>query len=248
MTPSPFVASHRRASAPPDTRLYAVGDIHGRRDLLDRLLALVEADARRSSAARKLLVFLGDYIDRGDQSRQVIELLADKPARWEGFEWVCLKGNHEDALLRFLAGRPTAGALWMHNGGWPTVQSYAADLVNPFDLPALREVMIAALPAAHRGFLESLALWRVEGDYCLVHAGLRPGVALEAQDPADLLWIREDFLAWPERHGRIVVHGHTPARTPELKANRIGIDTGAFVTGRLTALVAEGAELDFLST
>jgi serine/threonine protein phosphatase 1 len=234
---------------PPGTRLYVVGDIHGCKVLLDQLLAGIVEDAAGSAAARRVVVFLGDYIDRGPDARQVVDtLMAGPPASWPGFQWVCLKGNHEDAMLRFLADQP-GGAAWLVNGGISTAESYLREEPgDSFDWAGLRRHMSHALPETHRVFLSGLPLWHIEGDYCLVHAGLKPRIPLEAQSPADLLWIRDEFLASPVDHGRLVVHGHTPTWSPDVRPNRIGIDTAAFATGRLTALVAEGDEAFFLST
>jgi serine/threonine protein phosphatase 1 len=251
MSESAIFDLKRTVLAPVGTRLYAVGDLHGRKDLLDRMLTLILADARGSQAGRRVIVFLGDYVDRGPQSRQVVDtLVAGPPAspQWAGFRWVCLKGNHEDAMLGFLDDIES-GPRWFANGGLATIESYVGDLsIDRLQLPGLQALLQASLPPSHRAFLEGLPLHHCEGDYLFVHAGLRPGVPLEAQEPNDLLWIRGEFLTSPADHGKLVVHGHTITRTPELRRNRIGIDTGAFYTGRLTCLVAEGAKRKFLST
>ncbi len=246
-----FISRTRPALAPPGTRLYAVGDVHGRCDLLERLLGTIQRDAQRSRAARRVIVFLGDYVDRGSQSRDVVELLcAGPPAtpQWAGFRWVCLRGNHEDAMLSFLDDL-SAGPSWLANGGLATIESYADTAwLDIDDLPALQVLLRRSLPDEHRAFLENLAYRHVEGDYYLVHAGVRPGVDLESQRPQDLMWIRNEFLSSDADHGKLVVHGHTIAAAPQVRPNRIGIDTGAYYSGRLTALVIEGAEKSFLST
>jgi serine/threonine protein phosphatase 1 len=244
--------SLQRGRTPPETRLYAVGDLHGRMDLLERMLGLIADDARPSPAPRKVVVFLGDYIDRGPDSRAVVETLRAGPppgADWDGFVWHALLGNHEAMLLRFLEDVDVATA-WLSgsNGGLATLQSYIGELPQPSGLRALQSALARALPPAHRRFLSSLPLFHEEGGYFFVHAGVRPGVPLVHQQRQDMLWIRGEFLGSTVDYGKVVVHGHTITPLPEERANRIGIDTGAFFTGRLTALVAEGDWRGFLYT
>lgn len=244
----------KNREAPVGTRIYAIGDIHGRHDLLVRLLDLVARDAEAAGAARNKVVFLGDYIDRGPKSRDVVELLLRGPAQrpeWRNQEWICLKGNHEEAMLDFLA-EGVSGPGWLLNGGLACAASYCGQL-PPFEpgalpLNRLREALLAALPDSHRAFLARLPYFHIEGDYLFVHAGLRPGLRLEEQSPADMMWIREEFLSSPLEHGHLVVHGHTISALPDIRPNRIGIDTGAFATGRLTALVVQGSLKSFLNT
>jgi len=238
--------------APPGMRIYAIGDLHGRKDLLDRMLRLVADDARLCGAARKLLVFLGDYVDRGPDSRAVVETVSAGPppgSDWAGFRWVALAGNHEAMMQGFLED-PESVAVWLSgsNGGIATLQSYIGELPQPSGLRALQAALIKAVPPAHRRFLSSLTLSHEEGGYFFVHAGVRPGVPLAHQQRQDMLWIRGEFLGSAEDYGKLVVHGHTITTLPEERPNRIGIDTGAFFTGRLTALVAEGDWHGFLST
>lgn len=234
---------------PPGCRVYAVGDIHGRADLLDRLLARLEADAGRRRPERVVMVFLGDYVDRGPDSRAVVErLMAGPPAAGAlaGAEWLCLKGNHEQFMVRFLS-EPSVGPAWLWNGGLATVQSYATiPDGQEGDVAALQLLLSRALPPAHLRFLSRLPLLHVEGDYVFVHAGIRPGVALDDQDPTDLMWIRDDFLFDPTPLEKVVVHGHTVVPVPEIRPNRIDIDTGAYASGLLTALVLEGSERRFI--
>ncbi len=212
---------------------------------------MIVADARKSQAERRLIVFLGDYIDRGPEAPGVIDILRAGPpptAEWRGFRWICLKGNHEEALLRFLDGVEGAGP-WLSNGGRATIEGYAAG--ESFDLQdhrALQALLLRRIPASHRAFLADLPLTHSEGGYFFVHAGVRPGIALAEQDRGDLLWIRGAFLDSSCPYGKVVVHGHSIVRTPDVRPNRIGIDTGAYYTGRLTALVAEGKSRGFLST
>lgn len=234
-------------SAPPDSVIYAIGDIHGERGKLDLLHSMIRADARGRDAARKVAVYLGDYIDRGPDCPGVIESLTGDPL--PGFEAIFLKGNHEEFLLNFLeTGDSSSG--WLHNGGLKTLEEYGVgvrghSLWRP-ESGELRDALEENLPAPHRRFLEGLALYHVEGDYLFVHAGIRPGHALEDQTAADMLWIRNRFLDSDEDHGFMVVHGHTPRDFPEIRPNRIGIDTGACYDGKLTALVLEGEKRDFL--
>lgn len=235
---------------PAGTRLYAVGDIHGRDDLLAELQARIAADAEGSRARRPVLLYIGDYIDRGPDSKAVLDRLVDRPLA--GFETIHLMGNHEALALEFLED-PGVGPLWFSNGGDATLLSYGVDPLQragPARAPyrALRDAFAAALPERHLAFLRGLRLSHAEGDYLFVHAGIRPGVPLERQSPEDLLWIRREFLDSEADHGKVVVHGHSIARQPERRPNRIGIDTGAFATGRLTALVLEGTEAGFLQT
>ncbi len=247
----PAPASPESASAPrcPDgMRIYAIGDIHGRDDLLVRLHELIRKDARERLGPSPTVVYLGDYVDRGPGSFEVIDLLVHEPLA--GFTSVTLKGNHEDMMLAFLDGPPGLG--WLFNGGIATLASYGVTAAGPMiylaDLDAVRSDLLAAVPPAHLRFLLGLEMMHVAGDYAFVHAGVRPGVELAAQKPADLMWIRDKFLRSRKDFGKVVVHGHTIADEPEISANRIGIDTGAFASDRLTCLVLEGSERRFLHT
>lgn len=247
--PSTQPAWSTGARVPDGHRVYAIGDIHGRCDLLLQLHRKIVADVRaRPGPTRRTLVYLGDYIDRGASSFDVLDVLIHAPL--EGFERVHLRGNHEDLMLRFLSGRHDA--IWLHNGGDATLASYGLlaswMVAQPSEMLALRDRLHAAMPSSHLAFLQALRLWHVSGDYYLVHAGVRPGVPLDRQRPADLVWIREPFLLSDDDFGKRVVHGHTITSEPDVRANRIGIDTGAFCTGRLTCLVLEGTNVGFLST
>ncbi len=234
-----------RPTVPEGTCVYAVGDIHGRLDLLTTLHGMIERDAARRAAERRVLIYLGDYVDRGPDSRGVIDLLCTAPL--PGFETVHLIGNHEAYLLHFLDD-PDVATIWFYNGGDRTLESYGVHVVDESRtaLPALQAAFREALPKAHLDFLRRLLSSRVEGDYAFVHAGILPGLPLAEQRPEDMMWIREEFLYSPVRHDHVVVHGHSISWRPEVRRNRIGIDTGAFVSGVLTALVLEGAERDFL--
>ncbi len=242
------------AAVPPGARVYAVGDCHGCLAALRELRAAIVADSARADASgpcasRRVVVYLGDYIDRGPDSCGVIDLLIGEPL--VGFETIHLMGNHEAFLRDFLDGEDIIAA-WTMNGGDETLRSYGLDVAalnGPWpggDAPALRDALTAAMPESHRAFLDGLALSHIEGDYYFVHAGVRPGVPLERQGEHERLWIREPFLGSTADHGKVVVHGHSAAREPEVLANRIGIDTGACYGGKLTALVLVGDRHGFL--
>lgn len=237
------------AQVPEDMRLYAIGDIHGRDDLLADLLNRIGADARHQPSDRNILIFLGDYIDRGLQSREVLDRLTGDPM--PGFERVFLKGNHEQALLQFLDDA-AFGRTWKYYGGLETLHSYGIKELtlsdDPADFEHARERLEEILPQSHRHFLETLGLTAEFGDYFFTHAGVRPGVSLNRQIEEDLLWIRDDFLESHASFGKIVVHGHTPKEEVVFRRNRIGVDTGAYMTGVLTALVLEGASRRLLQT
>ena len=233
-------------TVPEGTRVYAVGDIHGRVDLLSRLKQFVHEDAYARQAPRNVIVYVGDYIDRGENSAQVIDCLLDEPL--PGFESIHLLGNHEESLVQFL-GDIQVGPAWLAYGGSATLMSYGVALPqSDRDLVRVQGELRAALPARHLDFMRELKLTHVEGDYFFTHAGVRPGVALTAQEPQDLLWIRDVFLSSTADFGKIVVHGHSITDAPDVRRNRIGIDTGAFASGKLTCLVLEGQDLAFLQT
>ncbi len=232
---------------PDGTVVYAIGDVHGCLDLLRTLQQEIVEDMARRKAVRRVVVYLGDYIDRGQDPRGVIEQLTTRPL--SGCESVHLMGNHDRWLLDFLDDA-SQGQAWLTNGARATLASYGVRDVAGGTLGArlqgLRDRLDKALPAHHRAFFKGLRYSHVEGDYFFAHAGVRPGVPLESQDPEDLLWIREDFLYSDEDFGKVIVHGHTPTHSPEEYRNRIAIDTGAFMTSRLTAVALEGAKRRFL--
>ena len=233
-------------AVPPNCRIYAVGDIHGRSDLLDRIVHLIRDDVA-AHPKETILVFIGDYVDRGADSKGVITRLLDLKRE---FTVHFLKGNHDEVLLDFL-NDPRAYRVWCEFGAVETLLSYGVrpPLSEGDDaLIDARDRFARALPQSHRAFLEALSLSFEIGDYFFAHAGIRPGVPFENQQPNDLLWIREEFLTSTADFGKVVVHGHTPTRTPTRKSNRIGIDTGAYSTGRLTAAVFEGKDCRFLQT
>jgi serine/threonine protein phosphatase 1 len=230
-----------------DQRLYVIGDIHGRSDLLDCLIGEIERDLHSNPAGECIAVTLGDYIDRGPDSRGVLDRLARNPFP---IPYVALKGNHEQLLETFLR-EPEIISHWRQLGGIETLRSYGI-AVEP--LAAERHcvqaaaALRAALPAEHLGFLQRLKLSLDCGEYFLCHAGIRPGIPFEEQRADDLLWIRDEFLMSRSDFGKIVVHGHTPTLEPQVLPNRINIDTCAFATGRLTCLVLDKGKRRFLST
>jgi serine/threonine protein phosphatase 1 len=229
-------------------RAYAIGDIHGRLDLLNELLAKIEAEVASRPSRRTWTVFLGDLIDRGPESAGVIERLRTwRPAHVRP---VFLAGNHEEVFLSILGGNASILPNWLKFGGAECAASYGVDpdLLRRVEDDEAISLLRAKVPRAHREFLESFADTFAFGDYLFVHAGIRPGVAIEEQDPADLRWIRDHFLNDAQDHGCVVVHGHTISRGVDERSNRIGIDTGAYRSGVLTALAIEDSERRYLAT
>lgn len=230
----------RHPRVPDGVRVYAIGDIHGRVDLLEQLLRGIDEDLKQASVPQSIEVFLGDYVDRGPASRQVLDLLIE---REKTHRTIFLKGNHETLLTSFIANPATLGD-WQRIGGLETLMSYGlTPLINVRTQLELAAAFDEALPASHRKFLSDLKPSFTCGDYFFVHAGVRPGIALEKQREADLLWIRHEFLLCEENFGKIVVHGHTPVLQPDIRSNRINIDTGAYATGRLSCLILEADKL-----
>ena len=235
-------------SVPAGHRVYAIGDVHGRDDLLADLLRQIEADNDERPRARTHIIFLGDLIDRGPESRQVIERFSRyAPA---GMTPLFLAGNHEEVLLRLLSGEHEFVESWLKFGGAQCLRSYGVDPTPLLHMASIRaaKIISEAIPAAHVDFLRTFSDTFRIGDYLFVHAGIRPGVALGDQVQADLRWIRKPFLDTIDDHGFVVVHGHTIKDRIDLRHNRIGIDTGAYRSGVLTALGAEATEQWFLQT
>jgi serine/threonine protein phosphatase 1 len=238
----PSVGKKSKPKTPDDTRIYAIGDVHGRADLLRQMFAAIDDSLANYPVKNAVQVLLGDYIDRGPDSRQVIELLI---ARAKQHAMLCLKGNHESVALQFLT-EPAVLSDWRQAGGLNTLVSYGVTPDRRNDPEQQRTLAAAfrrALPDSHLRFLEQLPLSFSSGDFFFVHAGVRPGIPLAEQREQDLLWIRDDFLLHEEDFGKIIVHGHTPAREPEVRPNRINIDTGAYATGRLTCLILQGDQM-----
>lgn len=236
------------ARLPDGLRIYAIGDIHGRLDLLDALMFRIEADERTRGNARTQLVFLGDLIDRGPHSAGVVQRVLE--IQQSGRAARFLMGNHEEVFLKALAGSVEALRFFVKIGGRATILSYGFDEeeYSALDYEALLPALIERVPHAHVEFLRSLEDRISVGDYLFVHAGIRPRVPVEEQTGGDLRWIRSEFLDFRGAHGPIVVHGHTITEEVEERPNRIGIDTGAFASGRLTALGLEGGDRWYLST
>jgi serine/threonine protein phosphatase 1 len=227
-------------------RLYVIGDIHGRLDLLDELIKAIHHDID-IHGADSLTVTLGDYVDRGPNSRGVIDRLLSNP--FPG-DYVPLKGNHEELLETFL-DHPESGNQWRHLGGLETLHSFGilvAPLIRGQQYDQAAEKLRDALSPARRSFLKSLKTSLTVGRFFLCHAGVRPGISLESQSEQDLLWIRDEFLNSEQDFGKLVIHGHTPVEEPDFRSNRINIDTGAFATGRLTCVALEAERCRIIST
>lgn len=242
--PAPPAPVARRL--PDDLRVYAIGDVHGRHDLLEGLLDAIERDhAARPPAARQL-IFLGDLINRGAGSREVIErLMALDPA-----ETLFLTGNHEEVLCQLWRGDDDLASLFHRCEAKSTMVSYgvAPDEYDSWDYGQLAKAVRSHIPESHIAFLESFADRHMLGDYLFVHAGIRPGVPIGVQTSQDMRWIRSEFTGSDHDHGCIVVHGHTIVREPELRSNRIAVDTGAYRSGKLTAVGIEGSDSWFLTS
>lgn len=241
-----FVAG-RRPVLPNGLRIYAFGDIHGRLDLLDNLLARTIEDVSLRPTVRPCFIFLGDYIDRGLSSRETINSLIKLS---ESYECVFLKGNHEQIAVKCLRDRSLFDQ-WMRLGGWETLLSYGVrpdKLIKGKQTVELQAAFHDALPLRHLRFFRDLQSSFTCGDYFFAHAGVKPDVELARQKENDLLWIRDEFLLSSVDFGKIVVHGHTPNEQIDIRPNRINIDTGAFATGRLTCLVIEHDTLSIMDT
>ena len=229
-------------------RAYAIGDIHGRLDLLNLLLERIEEDIAARPRARIFIIFLGDYIDRGADSAGVVERLRTYQPR--DVTTIFLSGNHEEVLLKILAGERGIFPSWLKFGGAECAASYGMDVaaLRRLDEAAAIALLQAKVPRAHREFLENCADTFRFGDYLFVHAGIRPGVGIDEQDRSDLRWIRDPFLSDGKDHGFVVVHGHTIVERVEERTNRIAIDTGAYRTGLLTCLAVEEGERWYLTS
>jgi serine/threonine protein phosphatase 1 len=241
------------ACAPEGVRLYAIADIHGRLDLLDAMLNLISRDYAGRPDVPITLIFLGDYIDRGPDSKGVVDRLTEEFL--EPYTPVFLKGNHEGLLLSFIRD-PYPSLNWLRNGGDAALLSYGVDAEivreaiwgGPEGLALAAQRLREAIPESHLQFYENLKLSCRFGDYFFAHAGVRPDTPLESQSEEDLIWIRHEFLDSRKDFGAVVVHGHTPTRDPQERPNRIGLDTYAVRTGKLTAAGFEGQQRWFLST
>ena len=233
-------------AVPKGHRLYAVGDVHGHDDLLAELLGKIEDDIASRAGAKVTLIFLGDLIDRGPKSAQVVERLRTYHPLGVRVEF--LSGNHEEVLLRILNGEGDLLGDWLRFGGVQCVRSYGLSSSALAKMPVDKAIdkLRSAIPKEHQAFLASFGDTFRAGDYLFVHAGIRPGVPLGEQAQSDLRWIRGPFLDHPGRHEAMVVHGHTIRMEVEEGPGRIGIDTGAYVHGVLTAIGLEGDQRWYL--
>ena len=225
---------------PPGRRVYAIGDIHGCAAQLAALHALIADDLAARPIASALLLHIGDYVDRGVDTKGVIDRLAEG-SLVPGTEMVNLMGNHENTMIEALNGERAAATDWLFTGGRPSLKSYGVDPDSP------RDTWRAQVPASHISFLRELKLMHREGGYVFVHGGVRPGVPLEQQARDDVLRMRQPFLYSEQNFGAVVVHGHSPVKAPVIRHNRIAIDTGAVFGGEMTCLVLEGDRLGFLT-
>jgi serine/threonine protein phosphatase 1 len=235
-----------RARIQDDLRLYVVGDVHGSVDLLEALLAQIDADRLRRPCDQDAVILIGDYIDRGPASREVLDLLISRVGL---HKTVMLKGNHESYLIEFL-DNPAILRDWRQYGGLQTLMSYGLKpSINPDEREQaeLARELNSRLPWSHRALLGALPTSFSVGDFFFAHAGVRPGVPLDSQKDQDLLWIRNDFLVCEDDFGKVVVHGHTPVPEIDIRPNRINIDTGAYATGRLACLNIEGDKVDAMA-
>ena len=238
--------SGKLPAGPEGKRCYAIGDVHGRLDLLQILFAHIATDIASRPQAQTTIVLLGDLIDRGPDSYGVIEFLRKPPDI--GAKLVCLKGNHEEMMLQGMTGNTLSLNKWIAFGGDQCAKSYGIEpgqLIGR-DAATVRLMLESAVPRSHLDFIRQFVNSVRFGDFLLVHAGIRPGVKLEAQTSADLRWIRDDFLGNTRDHGFMVIHGHSVTTDIQHRPNRIGIDTGAYRSGVLTAIRIEGSSVEFL--
>lgn len=246
MTDEPGLVDLSAARAPEGMRLYAIGDVHGCIDQLEEMHRLIADEIARDGPADWRIIHLGDYVDRGPDSKAVLSFLV--AARERDPRNVMIGGNHDVGFLEFL-DEPTPHGLFARFGGAGTAASYGVDLdfSDPVRLERGHAALVKAMPRSHVEFLLSLRFSVDLGDFFFCHAGIKPRVPLDRQAPEELVWIRDEFLDYPHLHPKVIVHGHTPSREPEVRANRVNVDTGCYSTGVLTAFVAEGPEKRLLS-
>ncbi|MFC4293977.1 metallophosphoesterase family protein [Novosphingobium tardum] len=242
----PLAVTPERPAIPTGKRAYAIGDVHGRLDLLEQLVETIAADDAAREPAETHLILLGDLIDRGPQSRGVLDFLMTPPDF--AHELVLLRGNHEQFLIDVLASPRDVWGGWLQHGGRQTLASYGVpERLAMGDPQRFGRALADAIPVSHLKMIEQMKLSYSMGDYLFVHAGVRPGVPLDRQSTRDLLTIRDEFLRSERDHGAVVVHGHSIIESVEELPNRIGLDTGAYRSGKLSALVLEGETRHFLS-
>jgi serine/threonine protein phosphatase 1 len=237
------------STLPEGVCIYAIGDIHGRADLLKKIHQKIRMDSVGNNARRKIILYLGDYVDRGTQSKEVLDELIENPLR--GFEHVYLMGNHEYAMMAFV-NNPEEAEAWLQWGGDATLASYGIEMKDENDMLKTSAIMqgelTEALPEEHKEFLQKLELYYESGDYIFVHAGLRPGVPLQKQYIEDLLMIRDEFILSKEGFDKTIVFGHTIFKEPFIKADKVGLDTGAYHSSALTCGVFFENRMRLLST
>lgn len=242
------VSSRRAEEATPSPeRIYAIGDVHGRADLFAMMLRAIQRDGQSRGASATKIIILGDLIDRGPRSRDMIEMVRRFDEGTSGV--VTLRGNHEELLVRSAAGSDAAQRIWLRNGGAATLLSFGLhpDRLRGLSAPERARRITQAVGTPNLEWIGALPTHFISGDYFFCHAGIKPGLDLNKQRTRDLLWIREEFLQSEVEHGAIVVHGHAETDEPEFRHNRINIDTAAYRTGRLTAIGLEGPERWILS-
>jgi len=233
------------ARGPEGMRVYAIGDAHGRIDLLEKMHEMIAADRSKHGAEDWRIVHLGDYVDRGPASRGVIEFLIE--AMRADSRNLALAGNHDIGFVEFLV-KPDPASLFAQHGGVETARSYGVELDfgDPDAFARSHREFFRAVPRSHTEFLGQLQFMQTFGDFFFCHAGIRPGVALDAQAPDDLIWIRGEFHRYEPLHPKVIVHGHTPVRAPDIRPNRVNLDTGAYQSGLLSALVIDGRDKQIL--
>ena len=231
--------------------VYAVGDIHGRLDLLKKIHRKIIENSQKYASYEKHVIYLGDYVDRGKNSRKVVDELINNPLKKEGFKITYLCGNHEYYMMKFMTN-PYLADSWLYWGGEETLESYGIEVYNKeksrVPLKLIQQKINTNLPESHRAFLRQLKMMEIVGDYIFVHAGLRPHVPIHKQSSEDLLNIREEFYESDFAFEKSVVFGHTIFKEPFIGSGKIGIDTGAYSSDILTCLVLEGKKFGFLNT
>ena len=228
-----------QARGPQGLRIYAIGDVHGRFDLLKTMHQLIEQENEKVPPRDWVVIHLGDYVDRGPQSKEVLDFLVRATAASP--RMIALAGNHDVGFIEFLETGDAYG-LFAGNGGRQTALSYGVDIDfdDPDSVLSGWKQLVPLVPAAHVELLRGLERSASYGDFFFCHAGVRPGVELDLQDPDDLIWIRNEFLNDPGLYAKVIVHGHTPVSDVDVRLNRVNLDTGAFATSRLSGLMIEG--------
>lgn len=237
-----------KPAIPSGQRVYAVGDIHGRQDLLSQLLVMIDEDDAQRGPAETHIIFLGDLVDRGPDSKGVVSTLLALAKNRKNIRF--LIGNHEEVMIGAHKGDPSMVRFFCRIGGRETILSYGVPLARyrDMEIEELAELLPTLFPQEHMDFISAFEDQIVMGDYVFVHAGIRPKVPLAEQNLKDLRWIREDFISYNRPHEKFVIHGHTISENIDTQSNRIGIDTGAYLTDRLTAIGLEGTERWFVQT